>query len=499
MTKLIKNELYKIFHKKFVYVMAILIVLMKILTDVIVATDFDIDLSMIYEPSVEALENDTTNLTKDDLQYLVADKNQYDGLQLLKENHYSSNSWQAYVIINGIINQNISCMNESKYISKDDEQYESCKKDLDTNMEHVKDGDWEYFVKTNLEEAKKMKALLEMKDEVPIADSEDLEEEEDSLEIDSEEEEIDISYLNRQIEENEYRLKYGVPYGYSVKSSIITTYTNYSGMWDSVQHDESKINKYEDLVEKREIEKEYEEAKYKLENGVLPKNDHLVSSQQYLINSFSYASFFMILFIIVLGATIVADEFNKGTIKQLLLKPFTRTKILISKYLSCLVVFFIFIAGIMVVYSLIDGIAFGFEDLFLPVVSYSHHVGKIVEYNTYVYVILNFISILPHYLILFTLGFLISILLENSVVGIIVPLVIDTFGGLIMELLPKSLARVSAILPFNCWELNNFLFGRIPSNEYASFGLALFVDVLLIVVMLLLSILLFKKKDIKNQ
>ena len=122
-----------------------------------------------------------------------------------------------------------------------------------------------------------------------------------------------------------------------------------------------------------------------------------------------------------------------------------------------------------------------------------------MEINTFVYILINLLGILPHYIILFTLGFFISVLVENSVVGIIVPLVFDTFGSLITELIPKSLAKVSAFFPTNCWELNQFLFGGLADNQYVTLGKSLVVDIILLVLMIFLSISIFKKKDIKNQ
>jgi len=503
---LIKNELYKIFHKKFIYVMAILIIGLRVVTNVILNASINIDLLWVYESSVQELENgDLSSMSKDTLQYLVSDKNQYDGLLIIKENKYGNNSWQAEIILNGVVNESISCMNNSKYIDKNTEEYDKCKAEFDKNMEYVKSGDWEHFVKADLEEAKAQKEFL-LNPPVQENELDEVDEEADNLSenenLDEEEEEVQevtVSSIENRIKADEYRLEYGIPFDYSLRSVIMNDYQSYSDMWDNVQHDDEKITKHSDLVEKKLVEKNYYETKYKVENNVLPKTEGSTSSQSYVISSFTYASTFMIILIVVLGATVTADEFNKGTIKQLLLKPYTRTKILVSKYISCLIVFLLFILGSVVVYSVIDGIAFGFKDLFVPVVEYNFNTGKVMEINTFVYILINLLGILPHYIILFTLGFFISVLVENSVVGIIVPLVFDTFGSLITELIPKSLAKVSAFFPTNCWELNQFLFGGLADNQYVTLGKSLVVDIILLVLMIFLSISIFKKKDIKNQ
>lgn len=46
---------------------------------------------------------------------------------------------------------------------------------------------------------------------------------------------------------------------------------------------------------------------------------------------------FLNLFVVVVTASIVAEEFSRGTIKFLLIRPFTRSQILFSKFVACLI------------------------------------------------------------------------------------------------------------------------------------------------------------------
>ncbi len=472
MINLIKNELFKIFHKKFIYVMAILIIVLRIFVAVISNIDVSIDFStMFFEPSVKALENADSSMSNEEKMYLVNDKNTYDTFKLIKDEGLKTNSWEAYTIVNGKINENIACMNENKYITKDEDAYNLCKEEYESNLKKVRDGDWEYFVNLDLDEAK--------------------------AELASSGEENEL--LKNRIKGDEYRLEYKVPYDYSLKSSILYDYSFMAFDMDLINKDESKITKRSELIDKRNAEKNYKELVYKVENNILPEANGLNSSQESVLSNFTYTSFFLVILVVILGATIVADEFNKGTIKQLLLKPYTRAQILISKYISCLIVFFLFVIGSLLAYSIIDGIAYGFKDLFMPVVVYNFNSGSIMEMNTFVYALLSFICLLPHYLILFTVGFFISILLENGVVGIIVPLVLDTFADIISALIPKSLERFGAFLPSSCWELNQFLFGGLANNQYSNIWISIIVDIVVLGLLIWGSLWLFKKKDIKNQ
>ena len=46
---------------------------------------------------------------------------------------------------------------------------------------------------------------------------------------------------------------------------------------------------------------------------------------------------FLNLFVVIVAASIVAEEFSRGTIKFLLIRPFTRSQILFSKFIVCLI------------------------------------------------------------------------------------------------------------------------------------------------------------------
>ncbi|MBM7688016.1 hypothetical protein BCR24_00725 [Enterococcus ureilyticus] len=56
-----------------------------------------------------------------------------------------------------------------------------------------------------------------------------------------------------------------------------------------------------------------------------------------LFASLTEMTSFLNLFIVVVAASIVAEEFSRGTIKFLLIRPFTRSQILFSKFVVCLI------------------------------------------------------------------------------------------------------------------------------------------------------------------
>src|SRR5690606_26357656 len=90
------------------------------------------------------------------------------------------------------------------------------------------------------------------------------------------------------------------------------------------------------------------------------------------------------LFTIIVGASSVASEFSWGTIKLLLIRPVSRTKILLSKYLSTIIFALVSLIILFVVSLLVGSIIFGFDG------SQPHLVyrdGEVHEVNMILYVL----------------------------------------------------------------------------------------------------------------
>ena len=73
----------------------------------------------------------------------------------------------------------------------------------------------------------------------------------------------------------------------------------------------------------------------------------------------------------MISGSIVSDEFSKGTIKLLLVRPYNRLKILSAKFITCLCMLICFIIFISVCQLLVGGIVQGFNCLNVPAVVYN--------------------------------------------------------------------------------------------------------------------------------
>ena len=115
---------------------------------------------------------------------------------------------------------------------------------------------------------------------------------------------------------------------------------------------------YNDSLEQREI------SKYIIENHVdVNKANDL---RGILSNFFNEFGLFIIVIVVMIAGTIVSEEFNKGTIKLLLVKPYSRNKILLSKFITVLIMVAFSIVMIIGMELIVGGFIFGFESLSVP-------------------------------------------------------------------------------------------------------------------------------------
>ncbi|WP_213430494.1 MULTISPECIES: ABC transporter permease subunit [Paenibacillus] len=129
------------------------------------------------------------------------------------------------------------------------------------------------------------------------------------------------------------------------------------------------------------------------------------------------------------ASSIIANEYAWGTIKFLVIRPYSRSKILISKFLTILILN-CFCYMILMIYSFIVGlIIHGFEFNHYITLNFKHE--QVAEQNIY-YVIMkmylyNFIPNISY----ICLALMVSTLLKSSGVAAAVSISISTFGGIL--------------------------------------------------------------------
>ncbi|KUO63828.1 MAG: hypothetical protein APF84_14495 [Gracilibacter sp. BRH_c7a] len=125
--------------------------------------------------------------------------------------------------------------------------------------------------------------------------------------------------------------------------------------------------------QKDELKKSIKINEYILENN-LPMEPSLWEQVQ----DNSSLIVLIAIFISSAAATIVASEFSQGTIKLLLIRPLSRSKVLLSKYLAVMSLGLIMIVVLFIVSVVVSGLLFGFDGAAKPYL-YIGSEGNVVE------------------------------------------------------------------------------------------------------------------------
>jgi ABC-2 type transport system permease protein len=142
------------------------------------------------------------------------------------------------------------------------------------------------------------------------------------------------------------------------------------------------------------------------------------------------------LFSVIVASAIVAAEFSDGTIKQLLIRPHKRWKILLSKYVAVIINALILMAVLFISGFIVGILFFGFGDFQAPFFEYTLDGQKEAVLGTQF--LLKTVYFLPSLLMITTISFMLSTLFKSQAVavgiGIFVLFVSSTLGGLIIML-----------------------------------------------------------------
>lgn len=496
MIRLIKNELYKIFHKKAIFIFAIMMAalsigwnyLEKVIEDdvtILVGTTGDFYPSsekdnyyqLYYLPAVEE-KNLTSQSSKEEFSEA---KSYYDTYALIDEYvKGDSESPIFYYITNNIYNVIVE-MNTAYYVDNDDETYNNLKLEYDELVNKIENYDWKESI---TEEKTKLETQIKtLEDETEL----------------SNDSKLTLAGLKVSLEELNYRLEHNIPYSYSTESTELSYLYNLISNY--VTYDKETLSKEGETTNSyyQEIEAYYNIAKYKIEHNYIDESTVMEKSGskvcENITSFYNLASLFLVLFLIIQFSNILSEEFNKGTIKQLLVRPYKRNKIITSKILAVLISFF----ALLIYYLLFETIIGIIEDkgisgLFNNALIYNYNTQTVHTINIFAYWLIETLAYMPYFLILGFLSLLISVISTNGMLSV--------FGAYSVQIISSLISfpeKIAYLIPSNCWNLNDLLFGAPTGIKYQTLTNAIIVDVVTIIILLVLSHLVFKKKDIVNQ
>lgn len=128
-------------------------------------------------------------------------------------------------------------------------------------------------------------------------------------------------------------------------------------------------------------------------------------------------SVFVSIFAVLVGGWFIAREFSQGTIRLLMIRPKTRTKIIMSKFLSALVICLVIYTIGCLLNLITNGFINGFSDFANPNFTASGQVSFMAYYLP------KFFACIVTILLGYTCAFMLSTVTKNIAVSIIVPVV----------------------------------------------------------------------------
>ncbi len=246
---------------------------------------------------------------------------------------------------------------------------------------------------------------------------------------------------------------------------------------------------YDDIAERIKLE-EYaiqNNIKYNIITNSENSNIKLPKDARYLlIKLFNNFDILMIFIVIYLSSTIISEEYNSGTIKNLLVKPHKRIKIVLSKIVTAIFLTII-ISILMVVFQyLLGGIIFGFDSYELESIKYNSLTNNIETMDLMQNTITTLLKKEPMYLLLSLVSMLFGIITNNIALNILISLGLYFIST--MEFLINNITKYLFI--FN-WDLT--------TNNIINIAQSISICVISFLVIFILLIIIFKNKDISNE
>ena len=482
MSKLIKNELIKIFSKKSMIVIGVIILVIIIGFNVLnkISQSMSNSYSAYSEGYIQYLDEELSNLDPNkpsDINKYVETKSQKDLATLAKD--YKETSWQAEVI-GTVISPIIEEMNNYEYIDKNNEALTISKAQYDEMLTALKNNDWKYFANKELDS---LNTQIEELNTLIAQDSEneDLKTQLKSLELQKE-------VVNLRLDKN---INYGSD---NYKSIAVQNYRMYMGNY--IQSSQGKNLTDE---EKSEINGYLEKAnlyKYDLYNDTEYQNT--ATANYTFQNSIGTYIAIIVMIVVIVAGVSISEEFNKGTVKLLVVRPYSRTKILISKLIAVFITMLITTATILLLQFIIGGIVYGFGTYMMNIVQFDFTTNSIVTLNIFAYLGLIFICKLPIFILIGTLAFALSTLFLNSPLAVALP-ILGYMGSDMINMIAISYKWdwVKYFVTPN-WDLSQYLFGGTPMFSGISVEFSITICAIYFVIMLVASIVSFKKRNIKN-
>jgi ABC-2 type transport system permease protein len=196
-------------------------------------------------------------------------------------------------------------------------------------------------------------------------------------------------------------------------------------------------------------------------------------------------------FVIIVGSSIVAHEFNKGTIKLLLVRSASRTQILAAKFITTLLFGLLLLAVLFVLSFIIGSVLFGFGGTSAHITAVD---GVAIERSRILFIGLSYLSSSVSMVMLSAMAFMISTIFRNETFAIAISVTLLFIGSMVTNILGVFTDWVKYSLFANT-NLEVYFAGG-PMIEGMTIQFSIVVLLVYFIVFLLLAFFFFRKRDV---
>ncbi|MDQ0218192.1 ABC-2 type transport system permease protein [Peribacillus cavernae] len=236
------------------------------------------------------------------------------------------------------------------------------------------------------------------------------------------------------------------------------------------------------------IRKDIAENEYRIEHNISPAEDY--SAWSFIEDMMQLIDIVALLTIIV-AAGMVASEFSWGTIKLLLIRPISRVKILLSKYVVVLLFSLAMLLLLFIISFVCGAIFFGLDNP-SPYLAYAD--GKIVEQNFVIHLVTNYLLSSIGLLMFTTMAFMISAAFRSSSLAIGISIFLLLAGGTITTLLAAKFEWAKYLLFANV-NLTQY-FESVPMVEGMTLTFSVIMLFIYFIIFHVISFWVFVKRDV---
>lgn len=487
MIKLINIELQKIFKHKSIFVILFIIFIFCLFNNILYKTDYDNDGNYKYEDEVN-ISKYISNLKKELKEYDInkkSDKNMYITIKskidvAQEQKGYDKNSWQ-YIKYSDYLYNDIYNINYYTYIIKDNNNLKFFQNEYRRKNDYFKSDNWQYFV--NFEKEELEKKIKRLNDDInTITDKK------------SEKELVnEIKRLSNQLTIINYRINNNISYDNTYLNRALEQY--YISLEDIDKYDR-KSSSYKEKIAYNEILYNLNINKYIIENNVNMMKQNNLNYQLRAIGD-DY-ELFIVIIILIVSVILIGEEFNKGTIKLLLIKPYNRNEILFCKFIAGLFVILFTIIFTILCQLIIGGLLFGYGSLKIPIAIYNFNSDRIDAFNVFSYMFIRILAKLPMFVIILIINFILCIVINNMMAPFSITILLYTFSEVINNLIVSyNLKFMQYFITIN-WNFKDYLFGGISKFKYINLKKSILIYLIYVIILLGVMFTSFKKKNIKN-